>query len=194
LKAARGKTVKTGLRKLDQPADPYVLKNTDLSKLSVKDLRGVLARWDDECRGCAEKDNFLMKIKSNRKVYGDMEHVASAYKKAAQDDRKREKAKAKSAKRKAAKEGNFQSGGSSSSSSSSRGGGGSEGVKLVYAGEEASSEDDPFCSRMLALETEPLHEKIAQLEYENAALRLDLEHMNEELIIEDGDEEVHEEL
>lgn len=29
------------------------------------------------CR-CIEKDNFLMKIAENRKLYGDMEHIARA--------------------------------------------------------------------------------------------------------------------
>ena len=81
-------------RKLPQPEDPITLKGTDLSKLSVKELRGILARWDDACKGCVEKNNFLMQIKQNRKVYGDMEHVANSFRpkepEASDDETKRD--------------------------------------------------------------------------------------------------------
>ena len=80
-KNARKKPLHPTKRKLPQPEDPITLKGTDLSKLSVKELRGILARWDDACKGCVEKNNFLMQIKQNRKVYGDMEHVANSFRK-----------------------------------------------------------------------------------------------------------------
>lgn len=37
-------------------------------QLTIKELRGILARWDEPCNGCVEKDNFLMKINENRRV------------------------------------------------------------------------------------------------------------------------------
>jgi hypothetical protein len=53
-------------RTLPQPSDPIKLKGTDLSKLTVKQLRGILARWDDPCTSCLEKSNFIERIEKHR--------------------------------------------------------------------------------------------------------------------------------
>ena len=38
------------------------LKTVDLKKLRVRDLRKILNDWDEECRGCAEKSDFVARI------------------------------------------------------------------------------------------------------------------------------------
>ena len=55
-------------RRLPQPSEYIKLKGTDLTKLTVKQLRGVLARWDDPCTSCLEKSNFIERIEKHRSV------------------------------------------------------------------------------------------------------------------------------
>lgn len=38
------------------------LKTVDLKKLRVKELKKILNDWDDECKGCVEKDDFIKRI------------------------------------------------------------------------------------------------------------------------------------
>ena len=34
----------------------------DLKTLRVKELKRILSTWDEDCRGCAEKNDFVKKI------------------------------------------------------------------------------------------------------------------------------------
>ena len=38
------------------------LKNVDLKKLRVKQLKKILSDWDEECVGCLEKSDFIRRI------------------------------------------------------------------------------------------------------------------------------------
>jgi len=38
------------------------LKNTNLKKLRVKQLKKILSDYDEECKGCVEKSDFIKKI------------------------------------------------------------------------------------------------------------------------------------
>uniref|UniRef100_A0A3Q4BQL9 Uncharacterized protein n=1 Tax=Mola mola TaxID=94237 RepID=A0A3Q4BQL9_MOLML len=38
------------------------LSTVDLKKLKVKDLKKILEDWDESCKGCAEKSDFIRKI------------------------------------------------------------------------------------------------------------------------------------
>jgi hypothetical protein len=38
------------------------LKNTDLKKLRVKQLKKILNDFDEQCYGCVEKSDFIKKI------------------------------------------------------------------------------------------------------------------------------------
>ncbi|XP_053290695.1 mesencephalic astrocyte-derived neurotrophic factor [Pleuronectes platessa] len=38
------------------------LTTVDLKKLKVKDLKKILEEWDESCKGCAEKSDFIRKI------------------------------------------------------------------------------------------------------------------------------------
>ena len=38
------------------------LKTVDLKKLKVRDLKKILNDWDEDCRGCAEKSDFIARI------------------------------------------------------------------------------------------------------------------------------------
>eukprot|EP00038_Savillea_parva_P002664 m.116327 g.116327 ORF g.116327 m.116327 type:complete len:514 (+) comp10914_c0_seq2:331-1872(+) len=158
------------LRRLPQPADPITLKGTDLTKLSVKQLRGILARWDDACTSCLEKSNFIERIEKHRAVYGDMEAIAQRYAEKAKTKNRRAAAKRKRAAAASAGEG----GGAG-------GGGGDGGVD----GDAGDGNDDPFCTRMLEVETGPLQDRIAELEAENTRLRRQLELVAEPLIHDD---------
>ena len=74
-----GKVALKSTRKLPQPADPVMLATADLDALSIAELRGVLARWDDPCTGCAERYNFVSKIEAHRKAYGDLDAEAKRF-------------------------------------------------------------------------------------------------------------------
>lgn len=149
--------------------DPAKKKGTDLKKLSVKELRGILARWDDPCAGCAEKDNFLMKIAENRETYGDMEVLAQSF---AHKARKATRSSDKGSRKATVNDaGSDDVGGDLSAPI----GGG-------------ASVDDPLCSRMLEMEVAPLQEEIKKLRAENAELRERIERF------EGGEELIHEDL
>eukprot|EP00037_Helgoeca_nana_P014060 m.130258 g.130258 ORF g.130258 m.130258 type:complete len:492 (-) comp22370_c0_seq1:209-1684(-) len=165
----RSPTLSGKLRTMPQPSNPIRLKGADLSKLSVKELRGVLARWDDPCSSCLEKSNFVERITKHRKTHGDMESVAQHYAKRAQAKERR-----------AAKK---QQGSSTANGESNGGGSGGGGGNTD--GEGDTVEDDPFCTRMLEVETVPLQDKIEELESENAELRRQLALVSEPLIRED---------
>ncbi|KAL0977948.1 hypothetical protein UPYG_G00163650 [Umbra pygmaea] len=45
--------------KYDKQVD---LSTVDLKKLKVKDLKKILEEWDESCKGCAEKSDFIRKI------------------------------------------------------------------------------------------------------------------------------------
>ncbi|XP_030386311.1 mesencephalic astrocyte-derived neurotrophic factor homolog [Scaptodrosophila lebanonensis] len=38
------------------------LKNVDLQKLKIKDLKQILYNWEDRCHGCLEKTDFIRRI------------------------------------------------------------------------------------------------------------------------------------
>ncbi|KAM6980186.1 mesencephalic astrocyte-derived neurotrophic factor [Aplochiton taeniatus] len=38
------------------------LSTVDLKKLKVKDLKKILEEWEESCKGCAEKSDFIRKI------------------------------------------------------------------------------------------------------------------------------------
>ena len=38
------------------------LKNVDLKKLKVRDLKKILNDWDESCDGCLEKSDFIKRI------------------------------------------------------------------------------------------------------------------------------------
>lgn len=44
---------------LEQKID---VRNVDLKKLRVKQLRKILQSWDEECNGCIEKTDFIQRI------------------------------------------------------------------------------------------------------------------------------------
>eukprot|EP00035_Acanthoeca_spectabilis_P039263 m.60670 g.60670 ORF g.60670 m.60670 type:complete len:463 (-) comp9518_c0_seq2:2369-3757(-) len=154
----RNPTLNGQLRQLPQPPNPIKLKGTDITKLSVKQLRGILARWDDPCSSCLEKSIFIERIKKHRKVYGDMENVAQHYAKKAQAEERRKKKKKM---REAEKQ------------------------ESADASSNGSTEDDPFCTRMIEVETGALKEKLEELEAENAELRRQLDLVGKPLIHED---------
>lgn len=45
------------------PAEKQIdLETVDLKKLKVKELKKILNQWGEECRGCAEKSDFVNRI------------------------------------------------------------------------------------------------------------------------------------
>ena len=44
---------------LEQKID---VRNVDLKKMRVKQLRKILQSWDEECTGCIEKNDFVQRI------------------------------------------------------------------------------------------------------------------------------------
>ena len=38
------------------------LSKVDFKKLKVKDLKQILSDWDESCRGCTEKSDFITRI------------------------------------------------------------------------------------------------------------------------------------
>jgi hypothetical protein len=39
------------------------LATVSFKKLKVKDLKRILSDWDDSCRGCTEKSDYISRIK-----------------------------------------------------------------------------------------------------------------------------------
>lgn len=52
--------------KYDKPID---WKNINLKKMRVKELKKILANWDEDCKGCVEKQEFIDKIEKLKQVY-----------------------------------------------------------------------------------------------------------------------------
>lgn len=45
------------------------IESVDLKKLRVKELKRILNTWDEECRGCAEKSDFISKIQEVKHLH-----------------------------------------------------------------------------------------------------------------------------
>lgn len=45
------------------------LKNVDLKKLKVRDLKKILNDWDEVCDGCIEKTDFIKRIEELKPIY-----------------------------------------------------------------------------------------------------------------------------
>lgn len=45
------------------------LKNVDLKKLKVRDLKKILSSWDERCDGCIEKSEFIKRIEQLKPKY-----------------------------------------------------------------------------------------------------------------------------
>ena len=45
------------------------LKNVNLKKLKVRDLKKILNDWDEGCDGCLEKGDFIKKIELLKPKY-----------------------------------------------------------------------------------------------------------------------------
>lgn len=50
------------------------LANTNLKKLKVKDLKKILSNWDETCKGCAEKSDFIRRIEDLMPEYDPEAH------------------------------------------------------------------------------------------------------------------------
>ena len=44
----------------------------DLRKLRVKDLKKILSQWGEECRGCAEKSDFVNRINDLKPLHVEL--------------------------------------------------------------------------------------------------------------------------
>lgn len=44
-------------------------KNIDLKKMRVRELKKILSDWDEDCRGCLEKSEFIDKIESIKHMH-----------------------------------------------------------------------------------------------------------------------------
>lgn len=51
------------------------LSKTDLKKLKVKDLKKILSDWDEQCRGCTEKDDYVRLIEELMPKYAPDSHA-----------------------------------------------------------------------------------------------------------------------
>lgn len=45
------------------------LKNVDLKKLKVRDLKKILNDWEETCEGCIEKTDFIKRIEELKPLY-----------------------------------------------------------------------------------------------------------------------------
>lgn len=48
------------------------IESVDLKKLRVKELKRILNTWDEECRGCAEKSDFISKIQEVKHLHTEL--------------------------------------------------------------------------------------------------------------------------
>ncbi|XP_065178113.1 mesencephalic astrocyte-derived neurotrophic factor homolog [Sycon ciliatum] len=48
------------------------LKTVDLKKLRVRDLKKILNDWDEDCRGCAEKSDFIARIEQLKSKHTEL--------------------------------------------------------------------------------------------------------------------------
>lgn len=44
-------------------------KTVDLKKLKVRDLKKILADWDEDCEGCLEKTDYIKRINELKPKY-----------------------------------------------------------------------------------------------------------------------------
>ena len=44
-------------------------------QFSIKQLREILQRWDEPCKGCSEKYNFITRIEELRAEFGDRDPI-----------------------------------------------------------------------------------------------------------------------
>ena len=56
------------------------LININLKKQKVKDLKKILNDWDDNCRGCTEKDDYIRRIEELMPKYAPDAAAARAAK------------------------------------------------------------------------------------------------------------------
>jgi len=47
-------------------------KNINLKKMRVKELKKILGDWDEDCKGCVEKSDFIKKIESVRNKHVEL--------------------------------------------------------------------------------------------------------------------------
>jgi len=55
--------------KHDKPID---WKNINLKKMRVKELKKILNDWDETCKGCLEKSDFIKKIESVKNAHVEL--------------------------------------------------------------------------------------------------------------------------
>ncbi|KAK2548858.1 Mesencephalic astrocyte-derived neurotrophic factor [Acropora cervicornis] len=48
------------------------LKNVDLKKLRVKQLKKILSDWDEECVGCLEKSDFIRRVEQLKTEHSEL--------------------------------------------------------------------------------------------------------------------------
>lgn len=51
------------------------LSNVDLPKLKVKELKAILSDWDEKCRGCTEKSDYIKLIEELMPKYAPEAHA-----------------------------------------------------------------------------------------------------------------------
>ena len=44
----------------------------DLKKLKVKELKKILSQWGEDCRGCAEKSDFVNRINDLKPLHVEL--------------------------------------------------------------------------------------------------------------------------
>ena len=54
---------------LDQEID---WKNVNLKKMRVKQLKKILSDWDETCKGCVEKSDYIKKIEEVKKQHTEL--------------------------------------------------------------------------------------------------------------------------
>ena len=47
-------------------------KSVELGKLRVKELKNILNGWGEDCRGCAEKSDYVSKINSVKHLHVEL--------------------------------------------------------------------------------------------------------------------------
>ena len=58
---------------LSLPSEKKIDVNAvDLKKLRVKELKKILSAWDEDCRGCAEKNDFVRKINDVKHLHMEL--------------------------------------------------------------------------------------------------------------------------
>lgn len=54
------------------PEKQIDLNNVDLRSLKVRELKKILRDWGEECKGCAEKTDFVDKIKQLMPAHSEL--------------------------------------------------------------------------------------------------------------------------